>query len=975
MSKASTLSESKPAKVTLATDCRPATTVEVSKAWSFALDPRNEGRHLSWEKHPPQASTTLDAGHPWEYWHPGYDGVAWYWKEISFGEVTPGRVMQVRFEAVSYWCECWMNGHRLGTHEGLYDEFAFDVTPFLDKHGKNLLAVRVINPPADREIEGLRSGAPLNQSDLPIGKSAWYYNFGGLWGRVWLDSLPTIHFTDLWVDPDHQAGKLTLRWSTWNAAEVDECEMTAVVRHRKSGQVVSTTSRTIVIDTKDAAGTWVLDVKDCAEWSIEDPNLYLLEVAVSSSYGVHSISRQFGVRDFRLEDGKFVLNGRKVRLKGLLHQGAYPLRLAAPHSWRMGARELLTVKRAGFNFVRIHLKPAPAWYLDLADRLGILVMMEPPTGWIANGPLTEERVLREVKVLIRANRSRACVVIWGLFNESFHLAGYVPGEMRELAARVMQAAKQEDDSRLIIDTSGGYSRASLQGAETMIHNTFRNVPSRYMSPRSQEVREIVDVHVYCAMPPTVDLVDNYRSLNPGSLPLFLAEYGAAEMPPDFSKVLATYSERDREIGLEDWQLHEDFFLSLSQRFEEAALSQEFPGVAEWIASLSFERARELAAITLAARCNPHLAGFCHCQLADASGELFGVLDFWRRPKPVLSALASSISDPAAGLFPERRWITRGETLQATLAIVSDADSPQLGQAEIEIVCPDGSRQSIFSEDFCCEPQSSIEKPLSFLPDRDGLHEIRGRTVLLDGRVSEFCEKFGVLSEPTGAPIKVSGRFSDPSSEKKIAACGVKLEPFGNNYRNKNSVVVLEWSAIAKSVNSHCEILGQIRNIAHAGGVAIILHPDTPMLHRWLLPAFIGAQPVNRTDVYLKASPVFNDLPNGCVAGSLFASVLCDRWDNAEDVAAAGGIIDVGAFSAHMWTRPAKYFWAAGLYRIPLGRGQIFISHLKLLDQMESDPLSRKIFRNLLSHAAGFIQPGKDELLFHRCIDSIESLVH
>ncbi|XHR30508.1 MAG: glycoside hydrolase family 2 protein [Chthoniobacteraceae bacterium] len=950
------------------TDCKRANVVEVSTGWTFALDPENAGKNLGWQESPPQSSTALDAGYPWEYWHPGYDGVAWYWKEISFDEMAPGGTKRLRFEAVSYWCECWLNGQCLGAHEGMYDEFVFDVTAYLRPNGKNLLTVRVINPPANKEIEGLRSGAPLNQSDLPIGKAAWYYNFGGIWGRVWVESLPKIHLTDLWVDPDWRTGNLTLRWTAMNTAEKEECNLTITVRERKSKKIFLKTRHTVLITQEQANGTCMLDCADLAEWSPTHPTLYRVEAALHSSHGLHSISQQVGIREFRLENGRFILNGSPVRLKGLLQQGAYPRRLGAPHSWRMGARELLTIKKAGFNFVRIHLKPAPAWYLDFADRLGILVMMEPPIGWIANSPKTEDRIRREVKALITANRSRACIVIWGIFNESFHLLGYGPGEMRRLAERIMNACREEDDSRLLIDTSGGYARASLQGAETMIHDTFRNVPSRYMQPRSSKAQEIVDVHIYCPMPPTPEIMANYSNINPGSLPLFLAEYGAAEMPPNFPKVLAAYSPQERQIGLEDWKLHDDFFRSLTHRFHQATLSTEFGGVEEWIKAVNHERARETASITLAARRNPHIAGFCHCQLADASGELFGVLDFWRRPKPILHALTRAIADPGAGFFPEKRWITLDDTLNTTLVIVSDAEKACTGQVEVEIASPDGSIHKIFSDTFCCETQIPFERNFTFCPTAAGIHEIRGRTMMRDGQTNEFSEKFGVLANETAPRIKVSGRFADRSCEHKIEECGLEIEAFGNNYRNKNIVLLLEWSAIAESVGSHCELLGQLRNIAQAGGVAIIFNPDTPMLRQWLLPSFIGVQPTFRTGVYLKKSPLFQDLPSGGVAGDLFASIIGDRWDKGDDITAAGGIIDVGAFSAHMWTRPAEYFWGAGLYRIPLGRGQIFICHLKLLDRLNTDPLAKKLFRNLLNYASSFIQPGCDELLFRRCID-------
>lgn len=948
-----------------------ATRREVPGQWDFALDPENQGKALGWSSTPPAGGEKIATGRPWEFWHPGYDGVAWYWKELSFAELAPGTIQRICFGAVSYWCEAWLNGHHLGTHEGTYDEFAFDVTSFLKVTGGNLLAVRVINPPADRVIEGLRCGAPLNQSNLPTGKAAWYYNYGGIWGRVWLESLPPIHWRDLWVDADWKTKSLTLHWVAENASSVDECEMRVTVRERKSGRVVLEESHSEVLGTGPSEGTWGLDAEDLAEWSPDDPALYVIEAALISSHHTHCATRQIGLREFSIKAGRFSLNGNPVLLKGLLQQGSYPRRLAAPDSWRLAARELLALKRAGFNFLRIHLKPAESWYLDLADRLGILVMMEPPIGWIANTPETESRVCREIEALIRGHRSRACIVIWGLFNESFHLLGFVPDQFRKLADRMMLAARACDDSRLLIDTSGGYAKARVEGAETMIHDTAHHGSSRYMLPRSTRAEPIMDVHAYCTMPPTAEIVENYHQLDPGPLPLFVAEYGAAEMPPDFPKVLSRYPARDRDLGLEDWRLHEDFYQSLVARFDQAGLAGEFGGVDDWIAALNEERAREIAAITVALRRNPKVAGFCLCQLADASGELFGVLDFWRRPKPVLAKLSAAMANPAAGLFLKQRWINPGETLDAELAIVSDLAEPSCGGLEMEILRPDGKTEILPPHFFTCRTGEPFTHAFTLRPDQEGLFHIRCRIELPDGRVLETEETFGVLPRTEAPSIRIAARFAHPEGAGNAALCGANVEPFGNNYRDKNAVIVLEWAAIAATVNMHGEFLGQMRNIAESGGVAVILNPDTPMLHQWLLPAFIGVQPVMRTGVYLKKSPLLGNLPAGRVAGSLFASLLGDRWDNADQVAAAGGIIEIGAFSMHMWTRPARYFWGAGLYRIPLGRGQVIISHLNLMPRLAADPLARHMLRNLLAYARSFIQPGREELLYRRCIDRIK----
>ncbi len=939
---------------------------EIGGLWDFSPDPKNEGARRGWVDVPPSETRQVTAGMPWEYWEPGYDGAGWYWKEFIAPIIDESQVTKLTFDAVSYWCECWLNGQKIGEHEGLSDPFSFDVTGILLPGKANQLVVRVINPPQDYEVDGFRSGAPLNQSDLPVGKAGWYYNYGGLWGKVWLEILPAAHFSDLSVTPSLEKGRLDIAWQASTGENSEEISLFFEIIEPDSGRTLKIGQRVVIGEGTDA-GEFSLNISDLEEWHPDAPVLYDLQASISTRHTVHVVRRRFGIREFTIRDRQFHLNGRPIVLKGILQQRAFPRRLAGPASWRLAARELITLKRAGLNFLRIHLGPAEPWYLDIADRLGILVMMEPPLGWIANGSHTEGRISREIQALITTHRSRTSIVMWGLFNESFHLLGYAPGEMRDLSERMLYVARSCDPSRVIIDTSGGSAKASSQGAETMIHDTSRLGSSRFLNPGSSAIEELTDVHVYCSLPPTNDTVDRYGRLDSFDQPLFLAEYGAAETPPDFRRVLAGYTRQEQETGLEDWRLHRDFFDSLCQRFEAAGLAEEFGSVDNWIAAVNRTRASELADITVAIRGNPKTAGFCLCQLADASGELFGVLDFWRRPKPALKALASAVANPAVGLETSPTWLATDQALNAVVCVVSDEESTLGGDLEVTLHLPSGKAQShcttIPSGGSSRAVRTEILQPV---PEA-GIYRMEATLRCGERTIFSQVREIGVVDEKHRPEITISGRLT-PATEEMLGACNVSCESFGNNHRDKTKVVAVEWSAIAASANSHWELLGQVRNIVETGGSAVILNPDTPMLYRWLLPHFIGTQPVMRTSTYLKRSPLLDGLGEPGIAGRLYADVLGDRWDNGDDVAAAGGTVEIGAFSMNMWTRPATYFWGAAVYRIPLGRGTLFISHLNLLPTLGESPLSRQLLRNLLSYAGSHIVPGNEHRLFRRCID-------
>ena len=123
--------------------------------WRLATDPRNVGREEKWFEAP--RTNAVGTRVPWiiQDAFPGYHGVAWYWREFNAptNSHVGGRFL-LRFWAVDYLAEVWLNGVRVGGHEGGETPFVLDVTDTLRVGANNLLAVRVLNPTHER-IDGL----------------------------------------------------------------------------------------------------------------------------------------------------------------------------------------------------------------------------------------------------------------------------------------------------------------------------------------------------------------------------------------------------------------------------------------------------------------------------------------------------------------------------------------------------------------------------------------------------------------------------------------------------------------------------------------------------------------------------------------------------------------------------------------------------------------------------------------------------
>ena len=147
-----------------------------------------------------RAGETVNVPGVWEEARPFYDGVGYYRRLFALPAAYRGKVLRLKFWAVNYFAEVFVNGTKVGEHEGGYTPFEFDVSDAV-RDGENELVVRVIDPPRMRRIQGFRSGAPLSQSNIPTWKAGWYFNFGGIWQPVELIATDVIRIDDVFVQP------------------------------------------------------------------------------------------------------------------------------------------------------------------------------------------------------------------------------------------------------------------------------------------------------------------------------------------------------------------------------------------------------------------------------------------------------------------------------------------------------------------------------------------------------------------------------------------------------------------------------------------------------------------------------------------------------------------------------------------------------------------------------------------------------
>lgn len=609
-------------------------TISLNGSWQLGLDPERRGKAEGWAQDGiPEGVAAHEVRVP-SVWNviPGlgrYTGVAYYQRELTCPEISPGEQLRLRFEAVNHSCEVWFAGERLGAHTGGYMPFEFDLSAYSGRSG--LLVVRVVDYPKEGEFEGVR------QADVACAKESWYYTYGGIYQDVSLVRVPDVHVAGQVIAVDPATGDVKVRARLRN---VTGDALTPAVRIEEdcSGREVFCETLPPVMDADGEPQDWVFRVETPNSWSPATPFLYRLKLGFFKDGEFQEYTNvRFGFRTFELRGGRFYLNGEEVIIKGGLLQPNYPLSLVVPQDAAMARREICLLKEAGFNLVRSHVRPADPAYLDMCDEIGLLVHQETPCGWIENSELGYQACLDEMTALYARDQHHASIVMWGILNENFS----VPEKER---LELLDWSRKLDPTRPCIDDSG------IAGALTWERLVWVD-QSWSMGPGQDQPEPLEDHHHY----PPVPLPPNWykwlqqlgdrdqmagneclgscrgwreklysRMGQRAGNAVFMSETGYGGFP-NYDEVLKGFEGYPQHPECEDYVRYRD---EVARAIGEAGL--------DWRATLEQSQVIQgqgMLRMIEAMRSNPMLSGYVITQVNDAAWEHFaGFLDCWRQPK-------------------------------------------------------------------------------------------------------------------------------------------------------------------------------------------------------------------------------------------------------------------------------------------------------------------------------------------------------
>ena len=414
-------------------------------AWRFRADSADVGAREGWQNGALSSTRQIIVPFSWAAPLSGVGdsaNIAWYERTINVPRSWRGKRIFLVVGASDWKTTAWLDGVKLGEHEGGYIPFSFELTPRIT-YGAQRLTIRVDDAPRPFKLEGKQG----------------YGNARGIWQTVYLEArgttpVATVHFTPnidrnvVGVDVrllDSAAAPVTVRIDITNRA--DKPSATRVI----------------------AAGTdrarFEIPLPRAHRWSLDDPFLHEATITVSGDGVPDRVTSYFGMRKISATNlpGTTIpyvsLNGSPVYLQLALDQAYHPTGYYTFPTDSFTRMEILRAKQIGLNGLREHIKIETPRKLYWADKLGVLIMADVPNWWGPPDSLAFREHEQAMRGMIERDYNHPAVFAWVMFNETWGLTTkvgdrerYLP-ETQTTVASVARLAKALDSTRLVEDNS------------------------------------------------------------------------------------------------------------------------------------------------------------------------------------------------------------------------------------------------------------------------------------------------------------------------------------------------------------------------------------------------------------------------------------------------------------------------------------------------------------------------------------------
>lgn len=574
--------------------------IQLNGQWQFtadstiSLDINSIDEHKSWMQ--------VDVPGSWHLYSDellDYQGIGWFKKNIAIEEKVEGKRYLLKFDAVDYLCELYINKKLVGKHEGGYTPFSFDVTEFVNE-GNNQILLRVNDPATDEEgTEG------VSYWQIPHGKQSWYVQTSGIWQSVELLIKEKVYIETLHITPQN-SGEFVLNLTLNHNLNYTLDENVEI-------KIISQNEQTVFEKTLDISSNEISiegKIDNPELWDIGKPNLYRLIAQI----GDDIYEDKFGFREFTKKDGKFFLNGIPFYLISALDQNFYPETVYKSPSKDYLRDEMQKAVELGINTMRCHIKIPEKEYLEVADELGLLVWYEIPN-WDVFDESVKERSRYTFDQMLKRDWNHPSLVIISIINESWGI-DLSEENQRDWLLNEFEYAKEKAVGRLIVDNSACWGNFHLK-------------------------TDINDYHIYWAMPENhkkfseqVKEIDNRPkwlfseygdSKETGDEVLMISEFGNWGLP----KIPDNKPFWFNRVFYDDWIT---LPAGVEQRFSEFRYDRIFANYDELAEESQTAQTAALKFEIEDIRLAHAIQGYCITEFTDINWEVNGLLDMWRNFK-------------------------------------------------------------------------------------------------------------------------------------------------------------------------------------------------------------------------------------------------------------------------------------------------------------------------------------------------------
>ncbi|MBQ7011147.1 MAG: glycoside hydrolase family 2, partial [Clostridia bacterium] len=501
----------------------------------------------------------------------------WYHRTVTVPAEFEGKRVLLHFGAADYITKVWLDGQYLGSHEGGYTPFEFDITNHVKCDGKKKhhLSVMCEDRLDTEQPRGKQSWRPENFA-------CWYAPMSGIWQPVWLEAVGMNYVTNVRMTPDIDNGTVKFEIKANNApagakakieisfkdAPVAEC--TVNFAHRRADVTVSLGHDETV--------------EGFHHWTPANPCLYDVRISlIDGDAECDSLITYFGMRKIDIVGDRVFLNKTELYQRLILDQGYWKDGLLTAPTDDALKLDVELTRKLGFNGARKHQKFEDPRYLYWADKLGLLVWGELPSAYWFNDD-EKRNMLRDLSEAIARDYNHPSLIAWVPLNESWgvHAIRTNP-EMQQLNDMLYHVVHSLDGTRFVSGNDG------WEQAETDIV-TAHDYTGYNRDLRHEDYEDAEIFGLGCPNKGRAVTADNYD--NTGK-PCLLTEYGGIAFAKDSGNGNWGYSGAVTD---------ENIFI---ERYDD---------------------------ITTAFKSMPYIRGYCYTQLTDVFQEVNGLLDMDRNPK-------------------------------------------------------------------------------------------------------------------------------------------------------------------------------------------------------------------------------------------------------------------------------------------------------------------------------------------------------